>query len=66
MIGQIQVLDFGDIDSTAEALLNRADALVKRANDVNPRLLGRGGGARRLQVRTFPETAIAVSGKVLT
>ena len=58
MIGQIQVLDFGDIESTAQELRERADTLVQRANDVNPRLLKRGGGARRLEVRTFPETAI--------
>jgi hydroxymethylglutaryl-CoA reductase len=58
MIGQIQVLDFGDIDRTAADLRDRAEALVQRANDVNPRLIGRGGGARRLEVRTFPETAI--------
>jgi len=58
MIGQIQVLDFGDIETTATALRKCADSLVQRANDVNPRLLRRGGGARRLEVRTFPETAI--------
>ncbi len=58
MIGQIQVLDFGDLTETRRRLEARADALIAKANSVNTRLTERGGGARALIVREFPETAV--------
>ena len=58
MIGQIQVLDFEAMDTTRARLEAAADELVALANSVNPRLQRRGGGARRLEVRVFPETAL--------
>jgi hydroxymethylglutaryl-CoA reductase len=58
MIGQIQVLEFGDLAETRRRLEERADSLVAQANAINPRLLERGGGAQRLVVREFPETAV--------
>jgi len=58
MIGQVQVLDFQDIDATQARLEAAADALVARANENNPRLLKRGGGAQRFEVRTFPDTEL--------
>lgn len=58
MIGQIQVLDFDDLATTRERLVRAAEGLVARANEVNPRLIQRGGGALKLEVRVFPETQI--------
>ncbi len=58
MIGQIQVLDVDDVNQSSARLREAADELVERANRLNPRLLARGGGARRIEVREFPSTAI--------
>lgn len=58
MIGQVQVLGFDDMDQTASRLEAAADELIAIANQANPRLQRRGGGARRLEVRTFPDTFI--------
>lgn len=58
MIGQVQVLGFSDLDASARALREAADELVERANAVNPRLLQRGGGAQRIEVREFADTAV--------
>jgi len=58
MIGQIQVLDFGDTETTRRRLEDAADRLIQGANESQPRLLARGGGARRLEVRTFPDTEL--------
>ena len=58
MIGQIQVLDFADLEASRTALEAAADELVALANAANPRLVQRGGGARRAVVRTFPDTAV--------
>ena len=58
MIGQIQVLDFDDLGVARARLESSAKQLVALANEVNPRLLKRGGGAQNLEVRVFPETAV--------
>ena len=58
MIGQIQLCDVGDMDAARAALAQAADRLVALANDGQPRLVARGGGARELTVRSFEETAI--------
>ena len=58
MIGQIQVLDFGDVAETRARLEAAADELVQKANACDPVLLRHGGGARKLLVREFPETAV--------
>ena len=58
MIGQIQVLDVPNLHTSCERLRAAADELVEHANSANPRLLARGGGARRIEVREFPDTAV--------
>lgn len=58
MIGQVQVLEFDDVERSASALRAAADELVAQANAANPRLVKRGGGARRIEVREFAETAV--------
>lgn len=60
MIGQIQVLDIApeDFDACAALILNAKDYLLKVANETHPRLLMRGGGARHLEIRKFPDAEI--------
>ena len=58
MIGQIQVLDFQGLRATRRRLEDAAEELVTLANEVNPRLIERGGGAKRLEVREFAETSV--------
>ncbi len=60
MIGQIQVLDLpvDQFENTKQKILDASDSLLKIANEVHPRLLMRGGGAQRIEVRTFPEAEI--------
>ncbi len=58
MIGQIQLCDVPDMNAGEAALVAAADELVALANDCQPRLVARGGGARRVEVRRFDETRI--------
>lgn len=58
MIGQLQVLGFDDVTYSAQALRDKAEYLVDKANAAKPTLVKRGGGARRLEVREFATTAV--------
>lgn len=51
MIGQIQVMDCADFESARRTLLRQEDMLVKAANEAQPGMKERGGGARRIEVR---------------
>ncbi|MBZ0296001.1 MAG: hydroxymethylglutaryl-CoA reductase, degradative [Anaerolineae bacterium] len=58
MIGQIQVLDVNDLETAAQAVLAQRDYLLTEADSVGGSIVKRGGGARDIEVRTFPETSI--------
>ena len=58
MIGQIQLCDVPDLKAARAALLADADRLVELANEGHNRLLSRGGGARKLEVRVFEQSDI--------
>jgi hydroxymethylglutaryl-CoA reductase len=60
MIGQIQILDIAPehmplVSQKLEACKNE---LLQMANEIHPRLVMRGGGARDISVRSFPEAEI--------
>ncbi|MDP1822796.1 MAG: hydroxymethylglutaryl-CoA reductase, degradative [Archangium sp.] len=54
MIGQVQVVGYGDAARAAGALLAHREQLLALANSFHPNLVQRGGGARDLEVRTLP------------
>lgn len=56
MIGQIQLLGVRDLAAASRSIEAVAEELVQTANDSQPRLVARGGGARRIVVRPFPKT----------
>ncbi len=56
MIGQIQLCDVPDHAAARAAIEAQAERLVALANDSQPRLVARGGGARALTVRELPDT----------
>jgi hydroxymethylglutaryl-CoA reductase len=58
MIGQIQLCDVSDPETSAQAIRNAAPELLAKANASQPRLVARGGGARELTVRVFSETEV--------
>jgi hydroxymethylglutaryl-CoA reductase len=58
MVGQIQLLDIADLGPASERILAAQPRLLEAANACQPRLVARGGGARRLSVRAFPGTAV--------
>jgi hydroxymethylglutaryl-CoA reductase len=60
MIGQIQILDISPelIPAAQARLLEASDRLLQLADETHPRLKMRGGGARRIEVRTFADAAI--------
>ncbi|MFN2215847.1 MAG: hydroxymethylglutaryl-CoA reductase, degradative, partial [Anaerolineales bacterium] len=58
MIGQIQLLDLGDLDNAENILLSNKESLLKEANTVDPILSKLGGGARDILVRKFTESPI--------
>ncbi|MBP6015165.1 MAG: hydroxymethylglutaryl-CoA reductase, degradative [Candidatus Promineofilum sp.] len=58
MIGQIQVLDILDMAGAAAALMAHRDELLALADKCNPSITRRGGGARDIEVRPFPDTPV--------
>jgi hydroxymethylglutaryl-CoA reductase len=60
MIGQIQILDIAPekFARTEELLRNGEATLLETANQIHPRLLMRGGGARSFELRKFPDAEI--------
>jgi hydroxymethylglutaryl-CoA reductase len=58
MIAQLQVLDVEDLEAARRNLLAEKAAILAEADRVDPVLLGLGGGARDLEVRLLPETAV--------
>jgi hydroxymethylglutaryl-CoA reductase len=51
MIGQIQLVNVPDPKSASQSILDKRDALLKVADEVDPILCQLGGGARDLEVR---------------
>ena len=58
MIGQIQVLDMDNLEAASNAILNDKARLLTIADEVGGSIVKRGGGARDIEVRLFPDTAI--------
>ena len=58
MIGQIQLCDVPDVPRAVAALREAEARLVTLANEGQPRLVARGGGARGIEVRPFPDSPI--------
>ncbi len=58
MIGQIQVLDVDDLEAASSAVLADKIRLLQIADEVGGSIVKRGGGARDIEVRPFPETAL--------
>jgi hydroxymethylglutaryl-CoA reductase len=58
MIGQIQVVDLGDLASARLALLEHREELLAEADEIDPVLKKFGGGARDLEIRIIGESAI--------
>lgn len=58
MIGQIQVLDMPDLNAAAATVIADKARLIAAANETAGSILKRGGGARDIEVRLFPETKI--------
>ena len=58
MIGQIQVLDVTDLSRAATEILNAKADLLTLANSAAGSLVRRGGGAKDIEVRIFPDTRV--------
>lgn len=55
MIGQVQIVGCPDFAAAKQALLSRSEELLSLANELQPRMVERGGGARSLEVRELGE-----------
>lgn len=58
MIGQIQVLDVPDMARAVLALEAQEAELMALADSCSPSLVQRGGGARGIEARPFPDTPV--------
>ena len=54
MIGQIQLLDVPELESAKQRVLEAKPSLLRLADEVDPKLVEVGGGARDLEVRILP------------
>ncbi|MCY3810237.1 MAG: hydroxymethylglutaryl-CoA reductase, degradative [Gammaproteobacteria bacterium] len=50
LIGQVQVVNVGDVDEARRALIARKDEVVNLANTLHPKMVARGGGVRDVEV----------------
>ena len=55
-IGQIELRGIADIGRARAALEAGSERLIAAANDVHPNMVRRGGGVRRIDVRTTPDS----------
>lgn len=58
MIGQIQVLELPDLDAAAAAIHTHEAELLAGADAAGGSIVRRGGGARGLELRPFPDTPL--------
>jgi hydroxymethylglutaryl-CoA reductase len=58
MIGQIQVLDIPDMPAAQLALSANKQRLMDEANGCSQNIVRRGGGARDIEIRPFPDTPV--------
>jgi hydroxymethylglutaryl-CoA reductase len=58
MIGQVQVLDIPDMAAAIRALETNKPALMEAANACSQNIVRRGGGARGIEIRPFPDTPV--------
>jgi hydroxymethylglutaryl-CoA reductase len=58
MIGQIQVLDIPDMAAAQLALAANKQQLMDEANSCSQNIVRRGGGARDIEIRPFPDTPV--------
>ena len=54
MIGQVQVTRYGDPGKATEAILGHKEQILHLANSFHPAMVGRGGGAKDVEVRLLP------------
>jgi hydroxymethylglutaryl-CoA reductase len=57
MIGQIQVMDVGDLEAARQAILAEKETLLETAARTDRLLVELGGGPRDIQVRALPDTS---------
>ncbi len=62
MIGQIQILDIGNLEEASGQILANKDRILAEADAVDPVLTGLGGGARDIEVRIIKSSP---SGEML-
>ena len=54
MIGQVQVSAFGDPTEASKRIMAHSEQMLALANSFHPAMVGRGGGARDIEVRVLP------------
>ena len=50
LIGQVQVVNLDDPERRRQELLDRSEEILNLANSLHPKMLGRGGGAKDIEV----------------
>jgi hydroxymethylglutaryl-CoA reductase len=58
MIGQMQLLDVSDLDTTTADILDKKTELLNAASEIDPILQKLGGGPRDLEIRKITESPI--------
>ena len=56
LIGQIQVVEIPNMELACEEIMARKQEILDLANSFHPRMVARGGGARDIEINTYPGT----------
>ena len=54
LIGQIQIVNLGDMEKAKQALRDRKQDVINLANSLHPNMVARGGGARDIELFVHP------------
>jgi hydroxymethylglutaryl-CoA reductase len=54
LIGQIQIVNLGDMETAKQALRDRKQDIINLANSLHPNMVARGGGARDIELFVHP------------
>jgi hydroxymethylglutaryl-CoA reductase len=54
LIGQIQIVNLGDIEKAKKAIMSHKREIISLANSFHPNMVARGGGARDIELHVHP------------
>jgi hydroxymethylglutaryl-CoA reductase len=65
MIGQVQISDVPDLEAAEAAIADRETEIIRRANELDPRLVEAGGGCTGIEIRPFEASVTGTTNNLV-